>query len=48
MSQLIGQLMEKLPPLVRLICVGFLVIGSVYYIDRHGLVTFMLKLIFSP
>jgi hypothetical protein len=43
-----SQLIDKLPLWAKLICLIFLIIGSVYYIDRHGIVTFVLKVIFSP
>lgn len=43
-----SQSISKLPLWVKLICVAFIVIGSLYYIDRDGPITFMLKMIFSP
>jgi hypothetical protein len=43
-----SQLFEKLPLWAKLSCVVFIFIGSVYYIDRDGPVTFILKAILSP
>jgi hypothetical protein len=43
-----SQLIDKLPLWAKLICAIAMLVGSAYYIDRYGVVTFILKLIFSP
>ena len=43
-----SQLIDRLPLWVKLICLAFIVIGSVYFIDRDGPIAFILKMIFSP
>ena len=42
------QSIDKFPLWVKSICLVFIVIGSVYLIDRDGPITFVLKVIFSP
>jgi hypothetical protein len=47
-SRAISRAADKLPKWAKLICVVFLVLGSVYYIAHYGFFSFLLRMIFSP
>jgi hypothetical protein len=45
---LISRGIDKLPPWAKFILIVLTIFGSVYYIARYGILTFLLRVIFSP
>ena len=46
--ELISKAIDKLPPWANLIGAILTIIGSVYFVARYGLASFLLHVIFSP